>query len=183
MDFHRFLNKIRSFLEWNLESLASHASRGLEMASRSLKMAFQRQLGPNLSPSWLQVASRWAQVGSMLAQVGPSWAQDRPREGPGGSPSAFQEGPGRVPVAPGAQKALRAAPGTNFWSIFDRFLMILGPILGRVFDHFLIFLGGSFWSFWSQVLLITWLKGSGLTVKCLGLPTLTLNPKYFTLNH
>ena len=73
--------------------------------------------------------------------LGPSWAQDRPWENPGGSPSAFQEGPGKVPVAPGAHKALRAAPGTNFGSIFDRFLMILRSILGRVFDHFLIFLG------------------------------------------
>ena len=70
-------------------------------------------------------------------------AQDGPKLGPGsapgasrGSPSAFQESPGRVPVAPGAQKALRAAPGTNFCSIFDRFLVILGPILGHVFDRF-----------------------------------------------
>ena len=141
----------------------------------------------NLGPTWAQVGSKLPRDGPKLApcwlKLGPSWAQDLPWERPGGSPSAFQEGPGRVPAAPGAQKALRAAPGTNFWSIFDRFLMILGPILGRIFDHFLIFLGVNFYSFWSQVLLVTWLKGSGLTVKCLGLPTLTLNRKYFTLNH
>ena len=117
---------------------------GLKIAQDGFLEATWAQLEPKLAPSCLEMSPSWLHVGSSWAQVGPRICLDLPQERPGGSPSAFQEGPGRVPVAPGAQKALRAAPGANFWSIFDRFLMILGPILGRVFDDFLIFLGVNF---------------------------------------
>ena len=94
-------------------SLAAHASRGFEMASRLLKMAFWRQLWTNLSPSWLQVASRWAQVGVKLAQVGPklapSWLRLGPKSAPGGSPEGYWKGPGRVLEPRGASGGLRGA--------------------------------------------------------------------------
>ena len=92
------------------------------MASRSLKMAFWRQLWanldqlePKLAPSclkmgssWPQVGASWAQVGSKLAQVGPKISSRRLQE-------ALLKGPGRVQGGSWSQKVLQEAPGVQKW--------------------------------------------------------------------
>ena len=96
-------------------SLASHPSRGLEMASRLLEMAFWRQLWTNLSPSWLQVASRWGQVGLRLPQVGtkldPSWLRLGPKSAPGGSRRLSWRVLGGSRDGPGAKRCSRRPQG------------------------------------------------------------------------
>ena len=111
------------------------------MALRWPNMAFWRQLGPNLSPSWLQVASRWAQVGSKLAQVGPKLS---PRSALGGSkrvswrvPSGSEEGSGGSLRPKGPQSRSRYPFLIDFWSIFDDFWIYFGTFLDRFFRYVL----------------------------------------------
>ena len=125
-------------------SLASHASRGprdgLKIAQDGFLEATWAQLEPKLAPSCLEMGPSWLHVGSSWAQVGPKICPDLPQERPGGSPSAFREGPGRSRWL----QELRRLSGPLQGPIFDRFLVVLEPILGRVFEHFLIFLGVNF---------------------------------------
>ena len=144
----------------------------IDTFSHRLPTLFCSILAPKMGPCWGQVGTKIA------SRAGPDLTLCRPDPflvalGPPQQPLGLPNLP-KEPKSPKMDQFL-----IDFWSIFDDF----GTYFGTYFWSFLIFLGVNFWSFWSQVLLITWLKGSGLTVKCLGLPTLTLNPKHFTLNH
>ena len=137
---------------------------GLKIAQDGFPEATWAQLEPKLAPSCHEMGPSWIHVGSSWAQVGPKICPGRVQEGL----------PVRSKRVLGGSRWLqefKRLSGPLQGPIFDQFLMILGPILGRAFDHFLIFLGLNFSSFWSQALLITWLKGSGLTVNT------HLNPK------
>ena len=87
------------------------------------------QLEPKLAPSCLEMGPSWLHVGSSWAQVGPKIC-----------PGSVQEGlPVRSKRVLGASRwlqELKRLSGPLQGPIFDRFLVILGPILGRVFDHF-----------------------------------------------
>ena len=93
-----------------------------------------------MAPSCLEMGPSWLHVGSSWAQVGPKIGPGRVQEVSQCVPRGSWEGPGGSRSSKGSQGRSR----DQFLIDFDRFLMILGPILGRVFDHFLVFLGVNF---------------------------------------
>ena len=94
----------------------------IDTFSHRLPTLFCSILAPKMDPCWDQVGTKIA------SRAGPdlTWPDQtpalRPPQQPLGLPNLPKEG-----------KISQNGP------MFDRFSMILGPILGRIFDHFLFF--------------------------------------------
>ena len=110
---------------------------GLKITQDGFLEATWAQLEPKLAPSCLEMGPSWLHVGSSWAQVGPKIGPGRVQEG---LPVRSKRVLGRSLWL----QELKRLSGPLQGPIGDRVLVIWEPILGRVFDHFLIFLGVNF---------------------------------------
>ena len=67
-------------------------------------LAYLSQYGPNLAPSWLQMAQVGPRLGPSWLQLGSSWTHVGPRSGSPATPEPTQALPNPFPVASGPPK-------------------------------------------------------------------------------
>ena len=97
----------------------------IDTFSHRLPTLFCSILAPKMGPCWGQVGTKIA------SRAGPDLTLCRP------DPFLVALGPPQQPL--GLPNLPKEGKISQNGPIFDRFLMILGLILGRIFDHFLFF--------------------------------------------